>query len=175
MFRSFIAVSAAAMLFAGAAAAQTNGTQVAQGSAPTKTVSTMTAETFGQNLVDAITATVDQHGKDPISQLQALLETSIQSVFVQGNVEPVTARSGVTLAQTKLAASNLYCKSPKGDATTACEAVGKALELAIAAAEAANQAPGAIGGTSNTLGAPPSAGAGGGGGGVTHPPVATVV
>lgn len=126
------------------------------------------AATFGAGLVTAITDAIAKNTGLAPPALQTVIEDALQAVFVQANVSPDTAKAGVEAAKVSLVAQGLYCAAPEGPATKTCEAVAKALDLALAA----TQATGAIGnGGAVPFGAPPNSGSAGGGGGVTHPPV----
>lgn len=142
-------------------------------SSPVQTIASVTdAATFSASLVSAIVATTDKNaGVTPV-EMQALLEDAIQAVFVQGNASPEVAKAGTDSAKVALTAKGLYCAAPAGPPTSTCEAVAKAVDLAMVAAVGDQTATGAInGGGSSPFGLPPSSGSGGGGGGVTHPPV----
>ncbi len=157
-------MASVATLAAAAAVAQ----QVAPAAPAATAPATQDATTFGAGLVTAITDAIAKNpGLTPVA-LQTVLEDALQAVFVQANVSPDTAKAGVEASKVSLTAKGLYCPASDGPATKTCEAVAKALDLALAA----TQATGAIGNNGTVpFGAPPNSGSAGGGGGVTHPPV----
>lgn len=138
-------------------------------------VASPTAEAFATTLVDTINGVLsDNADMTDLGDLQGLLESAIQAVFLNSNVAPEAALGGVKQAAGTLEESGTMCKVPVGPATQRCEAVALAYVLALNAVEAAqdNETGALEDNAGAALGAPPSTGSGGGGGGVTHPPVA---
>lgn len=134
-----------------------------------------TAEAFAGSLVDTINGVLsDNADMTDLVQLQGLLESAIQAVFLNSNVTPEAALEGVQQAAGTLESTGAMCEAPVGPATQRCEAVALAFVLALNAVDAAqDNETSSIGGNAGAaLGTPPSTGSGGGGGGVTHPPVA---
>lgn len=132
---------------------------------------------LASQLVAAVRQVVSDLQGQPPASLLAPLENGVETVLGNSNPSPAMARSGLAEARRRLTADNLYCAGQARGATLrTCDAVRQALDVAVAAADAAQRVcTSAIGDdTPGGFDPPPGSGGSGGGGGVTHPRVANI-